>query len=198
LDDLSRLDAALGHRDEATIGRVSERLRDRGEVLAQMAPIRVPRNQRRRWDREERRRWDRMVAYGFKLGLLTGKLQYFPRPVRRLGRPSLDSFWVVVSEVERQERLQHRNRQGQFDGNVSWPRVVKILEDRGWDFSHLAPEDLARHLKQGVRRWRRTLPEPKPLESARGRPTRRLGGLSILMDQDPSPEAIDATRIITP
>jgi hypothetical protein len=103
-----------------------------------------------------------------------------PAPSSR-GRRYQTTRWLAVSEVERWVRQRHRGPNGKLDGAVSWPRVVAILEHLGWDFRDLATSgnthDMARLLKQGLRRWHRTLP---PAAFPEGVRTRRLGGLLLL------------------
>jgi hypothetical protein len=60
--------------------------------------------------------------------------------------------------------------------------VVETLRQLGWDFHDLATDDIERLLKQGVRRWRQTLPPATLPEGVHVKP---LGGL-LLLDDGPS------------
>src|SRR5262249_38886320 len=106
--------------------------------------------------------------------------QWPPAPSSR-GRPSQTTRWLAVSEVERWVRQRHRSPCDALDGAASWPRVRAILEHLGWDFRDLVTkgyeDEMARLIKQGVRRWRRTLP---PAAFPEGVQTWCLGGLLLL------------------
>jgi hypothetical protein len=92
VDQLSRLDAALEQGDRGTINRISERLRDWGEVLALMSPARG------RGRPEEWRRWVVVVEYARKMGLVDSRLQYVPRRGRTVD-------WADLVERLRAEGL---------------------------------------------------------------------------------------------
>src|SRR5262249_19889366 len=69
--------------------------------------------------------------------------QPVPLPARR-GRPPMTTLWLAIAEAVRVEHLVY--------GRVSWCRIAREFQARGWDFRHLGA-DTARRLKWGYERW---------------------------------------------
>jgi hypothetical protein len=72
----------------------------------------------------------------------------------------MTTLWLAIAEAVRVEHLVY--------GRVSWRRIAREFQARGWDFRHLGA-DTARRLKWGYERWTRTL-NLGGLHFVRGRP----------------------------